>query len=126
MLFLYVLNLLILLSPKTARREGTTAYLWPRSKYWMRVCKRTFNTPRLKSQIGSSSFPSGVSSTSYLRISYLESTDVKDKKDRKSIYFPGLFLRYSSEKANYLRMQIPVPEMVRRMLVMVMQRAKFR
>ena len=28
------------------------AYLWPRSKVWMRAHKRTFKTQRLKSQIG--------------------------------------------------------------------------
>ena len=31
--------------------EGDTSYLWSRSKCWMRALKRTFNTPRLKSQI---------------------------------------------------------------------------
>ena len=123
---LSVLNLLISLEPKTARREGNTAYLWPGSKCWMRACKRAFNTTRRKSQIGSISFPSGVSSASKIKISCLESADAKDRKDRKSIYFPGPFLHYSSEEANYPQEQISAPEMERRMLVTVMQRAKFR
>ena len=36
---------------RAERREINKAYLWPRSKVWMRACKQTFKPPRLKSQI---------------------------------------------------------------------------
>ena len=32
-------------------RKINKAYLWPQSNVWMRVRKRAFKTPRLKSQI---------------------------------------------------------------------------
>ena len=40
-------------SPAIAQKPlpPNKAYLWSRSKCWMRAHKRTFNTPRLKSQI---------------------------------------------------------------------------
>ena len=36
---------------ETHRKREHSLYLWPRSKGWMRAGKRTFNLPRLKSQI---------------------------------------------------------------------------
>ena len=36
---------------QTELQKINKAYLWPRSKCWMWARKRTFNTPRLKSQI---------------------------------------------------------------------------
>ncbi len=41
---------------RTETREATPSYLWSGSKCWMRAHKRTFNTPRRKSQIGRSGF----------------------------------------------------------------------
>ncbi len=58
--FLYILHLQysslnlpihLLSCQRTELREINKAYLWPRSKGWMRAGKRTFNLQRLKSQI---------------------------------------------------------------------------
>ena len=38
---------------QTEVKRRNTAQMWPRSKRWMRVHKRTFNTPRLKSHLSS-------------------------------------------------------------------------
>lgn len=47
----YTLILIHPILPQPEAIEANKPYLWSRSKCWMRAGKRTFNAPRLKSQI---------------------------------------------------------------------------
>ena len=53
---------------KQLPKRADTLYLWPRSKGWMHAVKRTFNLPRLKSQIRVSALFGSVSFAAQIRI----------------------------------------------------------
>ena len=53
--------LIFLQQPLSETSKSHRPYLWSRSKCWMRAHKRTFNAPRLKSQIWTMGFRCFVS-----------------------------------------------------------------